>query len=170
VGLFTNPFLLFIAFFVYIGAAQESSMVQMKSALGGIPVERAMLTKFETLSPRDPLGRATQLILEGFQQDFPVVQNDQVIGLLMRNDLMKTLSQRGQLVPVAEVMRRDFITVEMCEMLETVFGRLQENAVHTVPVYDAGKLVGLLTMDNLGEFLMIQSALDMRRVLNSRMA
>jgi Zn-dependent protease len=34
-GLIGNPFLLFIAFFVWIGAAQEASMVQMKSALGG---------------------------------------------------------------------------------------------------------------------------------------
>ena len=30
-----NPMLLFIALFVWIGAGQEASMVQMKSALGG---------------------------------------------------------------------------------------------------------------------------------------
>jgi len=167
IGLFTNPFLLFIAFFVYIGAAQESSMVQMKSALGGIPVERAMLTKFETLSPNDPLGRAVQLLLEGAQQDFPVVHHDQVVGLLMRNDLVKALSQRGQLVPISEIMRRDFVTVEACEMLETVFARLQENAIHTVPVYDHGRLAGLLTMDNVGEFLMIQAALSQRQAMRS---
>ena len=64
-GLFTNPFLLFIAFFVWIGAAQEASMVQMKTALGGIPVGRAMLTDFQSLSPREPLSRAVELILSG---------------------------------------------------------------------------------------------------------
>ncbi len=46
VGFGPNPFLLFIALFVYMGAAQEAGMVQMKSALGGIPVQRAMLTQF----------------------------------------------------------------------------------------------------------------------------
>lgn len=37
VGFFVNPFLIFIALFVWIGATQEASMATMKSALGGIP-------------------------------------------------------------------------------------------------------------------------------------
>src|SRR5437762_4510151 len=53
-GLFTNPFLVFIALFVWIGAAQEASMVQMRTALIGIPVSRAMLTDFHTVAPDDP--------------------------------------------------------------------------------------------------------------------
>lgn len=36
IGLFWNPFLIFIALFVWMGAASEASMVQMKSPLGGI--------------------------------------------------------------------------------------------------------------------------------------
>ena len=75
VGLFANPFLLFIAFFVWIGAAQEASMVQMRSALGGIPVSRAMLTDFETLAPGDPGRRVLDLIIAGSQSDFPVVED-----------------------------------------------------------------------------------------------
>ena len=39
-----NPLLLFIAFFVWIGASQEASMVQIRTALAGIPVWRAMIT------------------------------------------------------------------------------------------------------------------------------
>lgn len=57
-GFFTNPFLLFIALFVWIGAGQEASMTQLKSALGGIPIGRAMITDYRTLSPGDSLGRA----------------------------------------------------------------------------------------------------------------
>ena len=37
VGLFYNPILLFIAFFVWMGAAQETRMVRMKSVLNRIP-------------------------------------------------------------------------------------------------------------------------------------
>jgi predicted transcriptional regulator len=162
-GLFSNPMLLFIAFFVYIGAAQEASMVQMKTALGGIPVERAMMTNFQILNPRDPLGRATQLILEGYQQDFPVVDDGSVVGVLMRADLLAALSQRGQNVPVADVMKRKFEVVDSSDMLEASLARLQGSDIHTMPVYHNGLLVGMLTTENIGEFLLIQAALGTKK-------
>ena len=95
-GLIGNPFLLFIALFVWIGAAQEASMVQMKSALGGIPVGRAMLTDFQSLAPSDNLARAVELILAGSQQDFPVLDSGRVAGVLTRAGLLTALAQRGQ--------------------------------------------------------------------------
>jgi predicted transcriptional regulator len=159
IGLFTNPFLLFIAFFVWIGAAQEASMVQMKSALGGVPVSRAMLTDFRTLSSHDTLAHAVELGLTGSQQDFPVVDNGSVVGVLTRGDLLVALAQRGQAASVADVMRHEFQVVDSAEMLELAFARLQSCECHTMPVTHRGQLVGLLTMDNVGEFLTIQAAL-----------
>ncbi|MBN2148331.1 MAG: site-2 protease family protein [Anaerolineales bacterium] len=159
VGLFTNPFLLFIAFFVWIGAGQEASMVQMKSALGGIPVRRVLITDFQSLSPQDTLGRAVELILSGSQTDFPVVENNQVLGVLARNDILAALSRQDRSAPVVSIMRRDFQVVDANEMLEPAFTRLQTCGCHTMPVTYNGQLVGLLTADNIGEFLMIQSVM-----------
>lgn len=160
VGFFGNLFLVVIAVFVWIGAGQEASMVQMKSALGGIPVRRAMLTDFRALAPGDPLARAIELIMSGSQQDFPVVEADRVVGVLARDDLLAALSQKPPTTPVAEVMQTDFIEADSYEMLETAFARLQAHACHTMPITHGGRLVGLLTMENVGEFLMIQSALE----------
>ncbi len=159
VGLLSNPFLVFIAFFVWIGAAQETSMVQMKTALGGIPVGRAMLTDFQALSPQDVLSRAVKMILSGSQTDFPVVEGNAVVGVLTRNDLLAAISRQGQDIPVESIMQRDFQIVDANEMLEPAFIRLQTCGCHTMPVTYRGQLVGLLTSDNIGEFLMIQSAL-----------
>jgi Zn-dependent protease len=159
IGLFTNPLLVFTALFVWMGAAQESSMVQMKSSLGGIPVSRAMLTDFNAVSSRDTLARAVELILAGSQQDFPVVDDGRVSGVLTRGDLLIALQRHGPSAPVAEVMRRDVQIADAFEMLETVSARLQECNCHTLPVVRNGQLVGLVTMENIGEFLMIQTAL-----------
>ncbi len=157
-GLLSNPFLVFIAFFVWIGAAQEASMAQMKSALAGIPTSRAMLTDFRTLSPDNSLADAVQLILAGSQQDFPVVSNGQVLGILTRADLLAGLTQRGPETPVAEVMKREFEVFDSYDMLESAFARLQACQCQSAPVTHEGRLVGMLTLDNVGEFLMIQAA------------
>lgn len=159
IGIFSNPFLVFIALFVWIGATQEASATQMKSALGGIPVSRAMITRFEQLSPHDPLTRAVELILADAQQDFPVVDEGRVVGVLTRADLLVALAKKGENAPVAEAMRRSFEIVQASEMLETVFARLHTCDCHTIPVMQQGRLVGLVTMENIGEFMMIQSAL-----------
>jgi Zn-dependent protease/predicted transcriptional regulator len=163
IGLLANPILLFIALFVWIGAAQEASMVQIRSALAGIPVARAMLTDFRSLTARDLLSRAVELILAGSQQDFPVVENGRVVGVLTRGDLLIALARRGQETPVVDVMRREFQTVDSSEMLETAFARLQTCDCHSLPVVHGGQLVGLVTMDNLGEFVAIQTALVQRK-------
>jgi Zn-dependent protease/CBS domain-containing protein len=159
-GLFNNPFLLFIAFFVWIGASQEAGMVQMRNTISGIPVTHAMQTKFEILSPSDRLDRVVSLILAGSQQDFPVVQDGQFIGVLTRDDFIKALSQQGKDTPVIDVIKRNVPSVDSHEMVESALMRLQESGSKTLPVMHGGRFVGLVTSENITEFLMIRSALN----------
>lgn len=160
IGLFSNPFLLFIAFFVWIGASQEASMVQMKNAISGIPVGRAMLTDYQYLSPRDPLSRMAQMILAGSQHDFPVIDDDQrVVGVITRDDFLSALTQHGQNIAVSAVMKTNLPEVDSYEMVETALMRIQESGVPALPVTHGGRLVGIITSENITEYLMIRSAL-----------
>jgi Zn-dependent protease/CBS domain-containing protein len=163
IGLFTNPFLVFIALFVWMGAEQEAAMVQMRSSLGGIPVARVMLTDFRALGPDDTLSTAIDHILAGWQQDFPVVFGDHVLGVLRREDLMRALAQGGTGALVRDAMQRDIPTTDSHDMLESALARLRECNCRSLPVVHGGRLVGMLTMENVGEFLMIQSALRQAR-------
>ena len=163
-GLFyvNNPFLVFIALFVWLGAAAEASAVQARSALEGVPLQRVMITDVRTLSPQEPLTRAVEHVLAGFQQDFPVVDRGELVGVLTRADLLKALAARGPSAPVAEVMQREFQTAEPSDELERVLARLRECGCHTLPVVRGRQLLGVLTMENIGEFLLVQSALRTR--------
>jgi Zn-dependent protease/CBS domain-containing protein len=158
-GLFNNPFLLFIAFFVWIGASQEASMVQMRDSISGIPVTQAMQTRFDVLSPSDRLDRVVKLILAGSQQDFPVVENGEFVGVLTRDDFIRALSEQGRDAPIAQVIRRNIPSVDSHEMVERALMRLQESGAKTLPVMHGGRFVGLVTAENITEFLMIRSAL-----------
>jgi len=159
VGLFSNPFLVFIALFVWIGAGQEAAMTQMQSALGGIPLERAMITGFRALAPTDSLARAVELLLSGTQQDFPVVEGRTVVGILTRADLLAALASHEQPPPVERVMRRDVHVADASEMIEGALQEMRDHECHTMPVVRHGHLVGLVTMDNVGEFVSVQAAL-----------
>jgi len=157
-GLFVNPFLVFIGLFVWMGAAGEASMVQMKSSLGGIPVSQAMISDFRAVSPTASLRSVADLIIDGFQQDFPVVVGGRIVGVLTRGDLMSAATKGGLDTPVGDAMRTEFQTAHASEMLEPAFLRLQDCDCRTMPVTRRGRLVGVLTMENVGEFLMLQAA------------
>src|SRR5690606_18234238 len=92
VGLFTNPFLVFIALFVYLGATQESAASQMRDVTETLPLSEAMVTHFRTLPPSATLADAADALLHTHQHDFPVVDGAGIVlGILTRDDLITAL-------------------------------------------------------------------------------
>jgi CBS domain-containing protein len=154
-----NPFLLFIALFVFLGAQAEAHLVQIRSIFHGLPVSVAMMTHFRVLSPQDSLGLAADELLAGAQQNFPIVDHGQVVGLLERADMIKALGEAGRDVPVSEVMKRDCVTVDEGDMLQRTFEQMQAKGCRAVGVLRKGQLVGLVTLENVGELMMVHSAL-----------
>jgi predicted transcriptional regulator len=69
---------------------------------------------------------------------------------------------------VGTVMEREFDTADSYEMLEPVLERLQASASSLIPVLRFGALVGVVTTDNIGEFLNIQSAIRPRRAREAK--
>ena len=161
-GLFSNPFLVFIALFVWMGAAQEAAMAQTEALLGHVPVERAMIRDFYAVRRDDPLGRVVQLGLTGAQTDFPVLEEGRVIGVLTQTDMLKGLAEQGGQGLVEDVMDDDYAVVEAGETLEDAFRKLQACQCRTLPVVRGGRLEGLLTRDNIQAFLSIQNVLTQR--------
>jgi Zn-dependent protease/CBS domain-containing protein len=161
VGMFVigNPFLVIIALFVWLGAAAEAAAVQTSAMLDGVPINDLMITDVQTLAPNDPLSRAVRLILDGFQQDFPVLEGGAVVGMLTRAALMRALSESGEATPVQQVMQRDFQQASPTEPADVALARLRSCGCHSMPVVRDGRLLGVLTMDNVGEYVMVQAAL-----------
>jgi predicted transcriptional regulator len=121
-----------------------------------------MQTDFRTLTTSDTLGDAVKVILDGSQHDFPVIWGDRVMGILTRSKLISGLATSGAEQRVTEAMERNFETGEPNEMLEAVLRRLSVATCRTMPILEDGRLIGLVTMENLGEYMMIQNALQKR--------
>lgn len=159
-GLFGNPVLFVIALFVWIGAGQEAAMAELKSVLSGIAVSRVTITDFSTISSSDTLSRPVELMLHGTQQDFPVVDDGRLVGVLTRKELLSGLSKSGPDMPVSQVMRKDYPAIAGSEMLQAASEKLQNPDSRVLLVMEKGSLLGLFTVENLAEFLMVQSALS----------
>ncbi len=159
VGFFYNPVLIFIAVFVYLGAQAEMDYVETQSALEGLHVRDAMMTRFRTLAAGDSVGTAVEELLAGAQQDFPVLEDGQVLGILRRNDLVKALTDGRQTATVADVMYRECIPVDESDVLMMTLESMGNNQNSSVPVLGRGRFVGLLTLENISELLMVNAAL-----------
>lgn len=164
VGIFAlaSPMLAIIAVFIWIAGTSEALSVQTSALLEHVPVESVMITDFRTLSPTDTLERAAELMIEGFQQDFPVTVRDRLVGLLTRRDLLKGLAQAGASSTVGDAMQHHFSTASVNERADAAFERLSSMRGTAMPVVRGDELVGVLTAENVSEFLSLRAATDGR--------
>jgi Zn-dependent protease/CBS domain-containing protein len=166
VGWQANPLLILIALFVWIGATQEAQMAEMRAALSGIPVERAMITAFTTLTPDDRLAAATEYLQHGTQHDFPVMEDGHPAGVLTRDDMLRGLAAGGPQSRVGDAMRRDVQIVRPRDGLDAALRGLDARQCSVALVVQDDQLVGLLTTDAVAEFLRIQAALGISPEVN----
>jgi stage IV sporulation protein FB len=159
IGLFGNPFLLFIGLFLYLGASQEAAVAGLKDMSEWISVADAMVTRFAVLPADATVADAVNALLRTSQHEFPVVDSGgRVLGMLTRDDMIQALQRGGPGTPVREVMRRDIPVVPQRASLEDAFETMQESDNPALPVVDSQqRLVGILTLENVGELMMIRS-------------
>ena len=157
-GFFGNPMLIFIAIFVYLGAEAEARSVQTTSFIDGLQVKDAMMTNFRTLRSEDSLETAIHELLAGSQQDFPVMAGENVAGILRRNDLVRALAQGRREARLSGVMNRSCSAAAASDPLDQTLERMSRERCSTLAAMDGGKLVGLLTVENIGELVMVRSA------------
>jgi CBS domain-containing protein len=153
----SNFFLVFIAFFVYLGAAQEGAVATGRVLTQGTPVRAAMVTEFHTLNHGHTIRDAANLLLSTSQQDFPVVLGDQVMGVLGRNALVKAMAESGPDSYVAGAMNREFVRVSPDMDLVDALPLLAQAGTCAL-VMDGDKLAGLLTGENLAEFVLLRKS------------
>jgi Zn-dependent protease/CBS domain-containing protein len=158
VGLLWQPWLVFVALLVFLGAAEESVRVQTQSAVEGVPVRDATMTQFSTLRRADSLGRAVELLLAGAQQDFPVVEAGEVVGILTRGRLIEALARGGRDLYVSEAMAPAPPPVDADAPLAEVLEQMARDGVTVVPVQSSGELCGIVTTENAAEFILVRGA------------
>jgi predicted transcriptional regulator len=103
------------------------------------------------------LFRAVDILLGEIQKDIPVVDDGRIVGILTHSSIIEGVKTSGDQVQVSEVMSTEFQTADYNEMLDSVLGRLQECNCQTMPVLYNDQLVGLITLENVGQYIRLKA-------------
>ncbi|WP_170475440.1 site-2 protease family protein [Ruegeria arenilitoris] len=152
-----NPILVLIAVFVFIAANAESQDVALRAVTRKVLARDAMITEFQSLSPNDTLNMAAQAVIHTTQPEFPVLDgHGRLLGFLTRNRLLSALaSEHPRSDPITSIMDVDIPQVALTSGLNDVLDGLHMGAPAIAVKTKAGKIVGYITRENIGELMVI---------------
>ena len=149
-----SPFLLLGGFFVAIAAQLDDQGLLFQSVIDGVAMRDVMLTSFTAVSPSDTLQDALERVIHSLQDDFPVVRNDEILGVVSRGAIMASLRAEGNGY-VQSVMARSFLIAAPEDTLGATIRRMRQGRVGMIPVADAeGRVLGMVTLQNLRQSMM----------------
>lgn len=149
-----------IAVFIYMGAEAEGSQSEIKTVLSRLKVADAVTGHVKVLSPEQELREVVAFVMHSYQEDFPVVVNGTIVGVLTRAGLIEGLNHRGPGSSVSEAMETSFPTVTSDAPFSEVYDKINETRVKAVPVVEEGRLLGMVTLEHLSEVFMLLSSTD----------
>ena len=143
--LFLNPILIIIAFFIYIGASQEATVLRYNILLQDITVADAMSSPVATVEPTLPLSRLVEMMYETKHLGFPVVDRGALVGIVALADVHKITSQDREAMQVRDVMTRSPTTLPPSAPLLDALKIITGKDIGRIPVVSDGTLVGIVT-------------------------
>lgn len=158
VGFFSNPFLIFIGVFIFLGAQSEAQYAQARSLLSGYTVAHVVMKQVPVLKPSDTVEYASDQLLASQNKNFLVVDGTTVLGTLSRDEIIMALRENKGAETVDRFMNRDFLSLQIQMPLEDAWTAMRTKQKSAAPVFLGSDLVGMLDTENVAEFLMISEA------------
>jgi len=156
IGLLYNPFLIFIALFIFLGAFAENQMVQHLALLKGHTVEDAMIIKITTFKPEDSIDLVVNTIISGTEKNFVVIKDHNIKGILYHEDVLEHCNKN---ILVKDVMNTNFKVVKPTDDLNKIYNLIYSEKNTFIPVVEGHKLYGAIDATNLNEYILLQSKL-----------
>lgn len=157
VGFKSNPFLILIGIFIFLGAQGESQMVKTNFLLQGIRAKDFIITRFEKLDINEPVQTAVNLLLNSQSKVFLITENNLPIGSLSRDEIIKALAEKKENDPVGDVMNKNLLFVGPEKPVEELMSVMQSEGSGLVIVQNENQFLGIIDRDNLLELIMIRS-------------
>jgi len=134
-------------------------------------VKDIMTDEVVSVAPFTPVIDVAQKILTSRQWVIPVCDNHELKGVITERDLVVSIVATARdpvRVYAGSLMNNHLPTISPGEDIWFAAKLMAENAVRVMPVVDNGKLVGMLTLDNLARESRALAALVIHKTFNTR--
>jgi Zn-dependent protease/CBS domain-containing protein len=149
-GLFSGGILLLvIALFVYIGASEEERATTINICLDGIRVRNIMSADVHTVPPGMNLRELTDLVFKEKHRGYPVMDGGELLGMVTTADIQRVAESLRQTTTVGDVMAKKIFDIGPDEEATIAMKKLTELGVRRLPVIENGRLVGILSREDL---------------------
>ncbi|MDD1749234.1 MAG: CBS domain-containing protein [Methanothrix sp.] len=149
-GLLTlNFMLLFVAFFVYVGASEEDKATEISVSLEGILVRNIMSSQVRSIAPEMTLEELKELMFLEKHRGYPVMAGGALQGIVTLTDLQKVPEAKRAQTRVDQVMARKLYLIGPEEEASTAMKKMNELQIRRLPVMDEGRLVGIVSREDL---------------------
>jgi len=151
----------FVGVFVFLTAMNENRMVRLDSTLDGYRVSDLLRRQFTRIYVNDPMEIPVEELTRGMEKNFLVFDHWQnLIGLLPENRLLSAVKKKAFGQPVRNYINDRLEALLPEDSLKDAFTKLHWQGYAILPVYDRGKMIGVLDVDMLDNFLRLQDKLD----------
>lgn len=145
-----------IGWFLNNAALMSSRRLLVREGLGDLPVTRVMHTDFVAVAPdltvRDFVD---EHLLGSSRRSFPVVEDGRLRGIVCLADVRKLAPDLWAATRVREIMTPEerLQRISPSEKASDALDRLGSGGVNQLPVVDAGRLLGMVTREDLLKWL-----------------
>jgi Zn-dependent protease/predicted transcriptional regulator len=157
IGIISNPLLILIGIFVVFSAQIEAESVNFKNLLEDYTAGDVAMKEYQTIGAEEKIKKAIAIILNSEHKKFLVKQNDIVVGILNKKQILKTLSEKGDEEYIYNVMDRNLYYIDINVPLEKIIDSVYENKSTVLLVKEKDRLIGILDADIVSEFVLINS-------------
>ena len=159
VGILTGYLnLTLISVFVFGGGGSEYTSVRLRSLMKASPATAALTGGQAVVSPTTTLGSVFELANRTGQRSYPVVDRRRLVGILTQEDASQRFQTDGGNVPVGEVMRTDFATVDAGGTLHDLHRAMKSRGSTVATLVERGRFLGLATAESLRSALRLAAA------------
>ena len=87
-----------------------------------------------------------------------MLETGQFLGMLSRDAILNGLRTEGGEVPIGRLVRTDCEPLEATMALDEALHRMRLGRHAALPVLGQNRLIGLLSLDNVSELVLVQEA------------